>query len=54
VLALLALFLHGKIDEKHSCTVSLEAKLKEHVPTSSYEDHVWFEDRWMVASLCDE
>jgi hypothetical protein len=22
---------------------------KEHV-----EEHVWFEDRWMVASLCDE
>jgi hypothetical protein len=22
--------------------------------TSSAEDHVWFEDRWMVASLCDE
>jgi hypothetical protein len=20
----------------------------------SIEDHVWFEDRWMVASLCDE
>jgi hypothetical protein len=20
----------------------------------SFEDHVWFEDRWMVASLCDE
>jgi hypothetical protein len=20
----------------------------------SSEDHVWFEDRWMVASLCDE
>jgi hypothetical protein len=18
------------------------------------EDHVWFEDRWMVTSLCDE
>jgi hypothetical protein len=18
------------------------------------EDHVWFEDRWMVASICDE
>jgi hypothetical protein len=18
------------------------------------EDHVWFEDRWMVASMCDE
>jgi hypothetical protein len=24
-------------------------------PVRSYfEDHVWFEDRWMVASLCDE
>jgi hypothetical protein len=25
-------------------------------PTKSVdpEDHVWFEDRWMVASLCDE
>jgi hypothetical protein len=21
---------------------------------SIFEDHVWFEDRWMVASLCDE
>jgi hypothetical protein len=21
---------------------------------SKLEDHVWFEDRWMVASLCDE
>jgi hypothetical protein len=21
---------------------------------SQIEDHVWFEDRWMVASLCDE
>jgi hypothetical protein len=26
--------LHGKIDEMHADTVSLEAKLKEHVPTS--------------------
>jgi hypothetical protein len=119
-------FLHGKIDEMHAYIVSLEAKLKEHIPTScstcevhalknlelvhyvdrlqdendelrkmmgwlsghepqlrmmmeTYErqdgkalgskkvgedsgeggekiseDHVWFEDRWMVASLCDE
>jgi hypothetical protein len=23
-------------------------------PLTYYEDHVWFEDRWMVASLCDE
>jgi hypothetical protein len=22
--------------------------------TGESEDHVWFEDRWMVASLCDE
>jgi hypothetical protein len=22
--------------------------------TATSEDHVWFEDRWMVASLCDE
>jgi hypothetical protein len=22
--------------------------------TQWFEDHVWFEDRWMVASLCDE
>jgi hypothetical protein len=21
---------------------------------AAIEDHVWFEDRWMVASLCDE
>jgi hypothetical protein len=24
------------------------------VPRRPTEDHVWFEDRWMVASLCDE
>jgi hypothetical protein len=23
-------------------------------PARIGEDHVWFEDRWMVASLCDE
>jgi hypothetical protein len=26
----------------------------EHAVTKQHEDHVWFEDRWMVASLCDE
>jgi hypothetical protein len=40
-----------------------EVKVKIHVcltlPTwkeweVKAEDHVWFEDRWMVASLCDE
>jgi hypothetical protein len=24
------------------------------VMADEFEDHVWFEDRWMVASLCDE
>jgi hypothetical protein len=24
------------------------------VSIGATEDHVWFEDRWMVASLCDE
>jgi hypothetical protein len=24
------------------------------LPNVPLEDHVWFEDRWMVASLCDE
>jgi hypothetical protein len=22
--------------------------------SADFEDHVWFEDWWMVASLCDE
>jgi hypothetical protein len=25
-----------------------------HIRFGCLEDHVWFEDRWMVASLCDE
>jgi hypothetical protein len=28
------------------------AALEQEPPAT--EDHVWFEDRWMVASLCDE
>jgi hypothetical protein len=28
--------------------------LEENWITGESEDHVWFEDRWMVASLCDE
>jgi hypothetical protein len=28
--------------------------LKHVIGTLASEDHVWFEDRWMVASLCDE
>jgi hypothetical protein len=34
-------------------------RLRESLPLRNLtealnEDHVWFEDRWMVASLCDE
>jgi chromosome segregation ATPase len=43
--------LHEKIVELLSRIVSLEADLKVPIPI---EDHVWFDDRWMVASLCDE
>jgi DNA topoisomerase IB len=25
-----------------------------YVAADTHEDHVWFEDWWMVASLCDE
>jgi hypothetical protein len=28
--------------------------INKSIPILSTEDHVWFEDRWMVASLCDE
>jgi hypothetical protein len=27
---------------------------KQCVGCSKFEDHVWFEDWWMVASWCDE
>jgi hypothetical protein len=28
--------------------------MTQHKVVLDIEDHVWFEDRWMVASLCDE
>jgi hypothetical protein len=33
-----------------------QAKINKDVVTKfeAIEDHVWFEDRWMVTSLCDE
>jgi hypothetical protein len=33
----------------HTCDIDKAA-----TETRKAEDHVWFEDRWMVASLCDE
>jgi hypothetical protein len=42
-------------------TLTERLQLVNSVPSSlptyamcSFEDHVWFEDRWMVASWCDE
>jgi hypothetical protein len=32
----------------------LVTRLIVYYSASAAEDHVWFEDRWMVASLCDE
>jgi hypothetical protein len=40
-------------DEPGASDVDLPAGVAP-PPTSDAEDHVWFEDRWMVASLCDE
>jgi hypothetical protein len=31
-----------------------DATIHRCLPARTGEDHVWFEDRWMVASLCDE
>jgi hypothetical protein len=42
-LALVAAYSRGKRSEKN----------REHASDTG-ENHVWFEDRWMVASLCDE
>jgi hypothetical protein len=36
-----------------SCVTSCECVVNALVK-GEIEDHVWFEDRWMVASLCDE
>jgi hypothetical protein len=39
------------------CTMALSSESKKGTQSDSdsdSEDHVWFEDRWMVASLCDE
>jgi hypothetical protein len=51
------------VPERHTvpwvgCKASLAAQGKSHyspdLVTSVCEDHVWFEDQWMVASWCDE
>jgi hypothetical protein len=37
-----------------SPTAPPAAVARHRTPFSAGEDHVWFKDRWMVASLCDE
>jgi hypothetical protein len=34
--------------------VGMESKIKIKIRSSVYESDVWFEDRWMVSSWCDE
>jgi hypothetical protein len=45
------------LKEKYASKVEeldvLQVELDE-MKSRPSEDHVWFEDRWMVASLCDE
>jgi hypothetical protein len=54
------------VPEAHTCRVGKEdaaaagnndvtARVrKQKTIDTEIEDHVWFEDRWMVTSLCDE
>jgi hypothetical protein len=46
----------GQLSSQPLLTLPPEAKLSKvpNPPTMLTEDHVWFEDRWMVSSLCDE
>jgi hypothetical protein len=32
----------------------ISSDMHRHLSIILFEDHVWFKDRWMVASLCDE
>jgi hypothetical protein len=44
-------------DKVNAARDTPEARLgavENRVDEVALEDHVWFEDRWMVASLCDE
>jgi hypothetical protein len=38
---------HGRQEEG-------DARGVHQIPNGLLEDHVWFEDQWMVSSLCDE
>jgi hypothetical protein len=44
---------HYIVLHRGACRGELQAR-RERRRSLQVEDHVWFEDRWMVASLCDE
>jgi hypothetical protein len=44
----------SKLGEKGLPFFKLLKKADKFIWDDEAEDHVWFEDRWMVASLCDE
>jgi hypothetical protein len=40
--------------DRKACVEAKQVAVAGHPSDGESEDHVWFEDRWMVASLCDE
>jgi hypothetical protein len=47
-------FLEGVLASPDSGQVRSSSGSHGTLSSLQTEDHVWFEDRWMVASLCDE
>jgi hypothetical protein len=45
---------HGEAALEGYSAISSADPGAEDEGVAAVEDHVWFEDRWMVASLCDE
>jgi hypothetical protein len=37
-----------------ACVEAKQVAVAGHPSDEEIEDHVWFEDQWMVTSLCDE
>jgi hypothetical protein len=43
-----------KISSEDSAEIPVVGSMFSFGKRTVCEDHVWFEDRWIVASLCDE
>jgi hypothetical protein len=43
-----------EVDEHHFLSWIEGGADPQRLALGAAEDHVWFEDRWMVTSLCDE